>query len=398
MQCIFGDVPAAAQPVGLPYPLPLLVLDRLGNVADDFEGDIPVKMTGACRTAGGAREAFRAIRGRAALPVLSTIAETVQFTLDPATAILNKEEAAASDALLRYGFTTTLTFGAADAKRLTISALAAAAEPAPAGEAANPAAPLTGGEIPVRAGDEVLVAIKALDAYNNLVLHQQVRPASALHLPALHLPLHLPLHLLPRASPRALPRASPPASQPNLSAPLVTSPVHLPCALPCTSLESQCTFFLEVELRPKVDEALTNTLAAREPPQRYMLQLSNGEAHQRVPTRLAGELSLRLVQPSVLSIDLSATAKIKVVAARAVSIDVVNVPEAGRGGVEFSLLVRALDQYGNVDEAFDAEVVQLDREGAPPGMVLQNDGIVKLTRGLGRCSAVTAVTASAGQR
>lgn len=174
--------------------------------------------------------------------------------------------------------------------------------------------------------------------------------------------------------------------------------MHLPCALPCTSLESQCTFFLEVELRPKVDEALTNTLAAREPPQRYMLQLSNGEAHQRVPTRLAGELSLRLVQPSVLSIDLSATAKIKVVAARAVSIDVVNVPEAGRGGVEFSLLVRALDQYGNVDEAFDAEVVQLDREGAPPGMVLQNDGIVKLTRGLGRCSAVTAVTASAGQR
>ncbi|KOO31863.1 hypothetical protein Ctob_008003 [Chrysochromulina tobinii] len=331
VQCIFGEVPAAAQPVGLPFPLPLLVLDRLGNVADDFEGDIPVKMTGACRTAGGAREAFRAIRGRAALPVLSTIAETVQFTLDPATAILNKEEAAASDALLRYGFTTTLTFGAADAKRLTISALAAAAaaERALSGEAAAP-----GGEVQVRAGDEVLVAIKALDAYNNLVLHQQ------------------------------------------------------------------CTFFLEVELRPKVDEALTNTLAAREPPQRYMLQLSNGEAHQRVPTRLVGELSLRLVQPSVLSIDLSATAKIKVVAARAVSIDVVNVPEAGRGGVEFSLLVRALDQYGNVDEAFDAEVVQLDREGAPPGMVLQNDGIVKLTRGIGRCTAVTASAAagSPGQR
>ena len=219
MQCIFGDVPAAAQPVGLPYPLPLLVLDRLGNVADDFEGDIPVKMTGACRTAGGVREAFRAIRGRAALPVLSTIAETVQFTLDPATAILNKEEAAASDALLRYGFTTTLTFGAADAKRLTISALAAAAEPAPAGEAANPAAPLPGGEIPVRAGDEVLVAIKALDAYNNLVLHQQVR-------------ISLPCPASPPASPRpASPPASPPASQPYLSAPLVTSPVHLPCAL-----------------------------------------------------------------------------------------------------------------------------------------------------------------------
>jgi hypothetical protein len=62
--------------------------------------------------------------------------------------------------------------------------------------------------------------------------------------------------------------------------------------------------------------------------------------------------------------------------------------------------VRALDQYGNVDEAFDAEVVQLDREGAPPGMVLQNDGIVKLTRGIGRCTAVTASAAagSPGQR
>jgi len=216
VQCIFGEVPAAAQPVGLPFPLPLLVLDRLGNVADDFEGDIPVKMTGACRTAGGAREAFRAIRGRAALPVLSTIAETVQFTLDPATAILNKEEAAASDALLRYGFTTTLTFGAADAKRLTISALAAAAaaERALSGEAAAP-----GGEVQVRAGDEVLVAIKALDAYNNLVLHQQVR-------------ISLPCPASPPASPRpASPPASPPASQPYLSAPLVTSPVHLPCAL-----------------------------------------------------------------------------------------------------------------------------------------------------------------------
>ena len=193
MQCIFGDVPAAAQPVGLPYPLPLLVLDRLGNVADDFEGDIPVKMTGACRTAGGAREAFRAIRGRAALPVLSTIAETVQFTLDPATAILNKEEAAASDALLRYGFTTTLTFGAADAKRLTISALAAAAaaERALSGEAAAP-----GGEVQVRAGDEVLVAIKALDAYNNLVLHQQVRISPCLSPPCIS-PVHLLLHLSP---------------------------------------------------------------------------------------------------------------------------------------------------------------------------------------------------------
>ncbi len=354
VQGVFGEVPATAQPVGAPYPLPLLVLDRLGNVADDFEGEVPVSMTGGCRVAGRAPEIFRVVAGRATLPVLTTIAETVRFELDPATAILNKDEAAASAALRRYGFSTALAFCAADAQRLTLSVLAApqglAAAPASAlpGEAgggaaaaaaavaaaAGPLPPLPtlpSGETQVRAGEEVLVAIKALDAYNNLVLHQQ------------------------------------------------------------------CTFFLEAELRPNVDEALTNTLATREPPQRYMLQLSNGEATQRVPTRLAGELSLRLVQPSVLSIDLSATAKLKVVAAPAVSIDVVNIPEAGRGGIEFELVVRALDPYGNVDEHFEREV-ELDQDGAPPGMLLQNKGVVKLTRGLGRCVAVASASAGSPGR
>ena len=37
----------------------------------------------------------------------------------------------------------------------------------------------------------------------------------------------------------------------------------------------------------------------------------------------------------------------------AVSIDVINMPEAGRTGVEFQLMVRALDQFGNVDENFE---------------------------------------------
>ena len=52
-------------------------------------------------------------------------------------------------------------------------------------------------------------------------------------------------------------------------------------------------------------------------------------------------------------------------AAPAVSIDVVNMPEAGRAGVECAFLVRALDPYGNVDENFEREVT-LDSDGAPP--------------------------------
>ena len=73
----------------------------------------------------------------------------------------------------------------------------------------------------------------------------------------------------------------------------------------------------------------------------------------------------------------------KVVAADAVSIDVVNMPEAGRAGVEFAFLVRALDKFGNVDEKFEREVT-LDSDDAPPGMVLDNEGRVRLVRGIGR--------------
>ena len=67
-----------------PYysPQPLLVLDRLGNVAEDFDGEVPVKMSGAARVAGRAPEVFRVVSGRATLPVLTTIAETVTFELD----------------------------------------------------------------------------------------------------------------------------------------------------------------------------------------------------------------------------------------------------------------------------------------------------------------------------
>ena len=50
--------------------------------------------------------------------------------------------------------------------------------------------------------------------------------------------------------------------------------------------------------------------------------------------------------------------------AKAVSIDVVNMPESSNTRV-FEFLVRALDQFGNVDELFEREVT-LDGEGMPP--------------------------------
>ena len=117
-----------------------------------------------------------------------------------------------------------------------------------------------------------------------------------------------------------------------------------------------------------------------------MLTLSGGEASQRVPTRVAGELRLQLKDPSLPNLDLSSKARLQVIAAKAVSIDVVNMPEAGRAGVEFQLMVRALDQFGNVDDSFEREVT-LDSDGAPPGMSLQNGGVVRMVRGLGKCSA-----------
>jgi len=309
VQAVFGEIPVAPQPVGFPYPLPLLVLDRLGNVAEEYEGDVPVTMSGAARVAGRAPEIFRVVGGRATLPVLTTIAETVRFELDE-SAIIDKAEAARSAALRTYGKSAALTFCAADSQRLVMTLVQVESD-----------APTE-----VRAGEDVVVSIKALDAFNNLVVHQQ------------------------------------------------------------------CTFFLEVDLKPQIDETLTNAInVSHDLPQRYMLQLSQGEAIQRVPTRTAGEISLTLVQPSLRNVDVTSAARIKVAPAKAVTIDVVNMPEEGRAGLEFHLIVRALDQFGNVDESFDRSVT-LDSDGAPPGMALQNGGKVHLTKGIGKISAEVAPT------
>ena len=329
VRAIFGDVGHNAQQrVGFPYPLPLLVLDALGNVAEEYAGEIGVRMTGAARVAGRAPEIFRVVGGRATLPVLTTIAESVTFTLSD-EAIIDAKAVDASPIVKGLPMAQKIDFVACDTTRLILSVAVAddstpafgGGEPAPTDKGPGLHIDAKAGSEPteVTAGKDVLVTIKAIDAYNNIVPAQQ------------------------------------------------------------------CTVFLEAELKPLYDEALTNTSRqpANEPPQKYMLTLSGGEAMQRVPTRIAGSLALQLKEPSLPNLDLESKARLKVVAADAVSIDVVNMPEAGRAGVEFQFLVRALDQFGNVDERFEREVA-LDSEGAPPGMVLENEGRVKLLRGTGR--------------
>jgi len=147
----------------------------------------------------------------------------------------------------------------------------------------------------------------------------------------------------------------------------------------------ECTFFLEAEAVPTLDDALSGaSLRAREPPQRFLVQLSRGQVTQRVPVRVAGELWVRLLQPSAHGLDSDATQRLRVVPAPAISIDVLNLPEQSRAGVDFEIVVRALDQFGNVDESFERDVT-LAADG-PQGsdFNLPNDGVVRLSRGLAK--------------
>lgn len=338
VRAVFGDVGDGLQRVGFPYPLPLLVLDRLGNVADEHTGETAVRMSGAARVAGRAPEIFKIVGGRATLPVLTTIAETVTFTLGE-HAILDPVAVEKNAAVQGHPMTATITFVASETQRLVLAVTAAEgantfgrealenAAAAPA--AADVAAPRPGSALSnVTAGTDVLVTVRAIDAYNNVV------PSS------------------------------------------------------------NCTVFLEAELKPTYDDALTNANLppASEPAQKYLLTLSGGEAKQRVPTRVAGELKLQLKEPNQPNLDLTSRARVKIVPSSAVSIDVINMPEAGRAGVEFQFLVRALDQFGNVDESFERDVT-LDSDNAPPGMQLENDGRVKLVKGMAkaRCTLLSLI-------
>ena len=120
VRAIFGDVgPSATQRVGFPYPLPLLVLDRLGNVADDYEGDVPVTMSGAARVAGRAPQIFRIVGGRATLPVLTTIARRCVHPHGGRGGDRRRDGAA--NPQLQHLPKTTINFVPADATRLTLA-------------------------------------------------------------------------------------------------------------------------------------------------------------------------------------------------------------------------------------------------------------------------------------
>jgi len=121
----------------------------------------------------------------------------------------------------------------------------------------------------------------------------------------------------------------------------------------------------------------------------YELGLRKGEATKTILFELAGEHSLRLTKPSNEHLDVTSMARIKVIARKASKIDVCNIPEAGRAGLEFELVVLARDRYGNVDHTHEQDV-SLNHDGhLPPGHTLDidNGGIVKLRNGRGRVRA-----------
>jgi len=264
---VFGDMEAKVYPVGSPVQVPLQVVDRLGNVAEEFSGEFGVTLQGAARVAGNAPSVFKVVGGRAMLPVLTTKAERVEMSLQE-DCVINPSEAT-SPKLSRFSKRLVIDFGPAAASRLLMVTLSNWSQ--------------SRQEDPTKmvAGEDLIVCVSAVDAYDNLCEDQE------------------------------------------------------------------CTFFLEAESIPQLDDALESIIARRrEPPQRYLLQLSKGKASQKVPVRIAGELWIRLLQPSAHQLDVSATKRLKVCASPAVSVDVVNLPEQGHVGVDFEIVVRALDQFG----------------------------------------------------
>jgi len=109
-------------------------------------------------------------------------------------------------------------------------------------------------------------------------------------------------------------------------------------------------FYLEVGVEPLLDESLsTAAQRPREPPQKFLLQLEGGVASPRVKTEVAGDLTLKMTQPSQPTVEYGGSARIKVVAGKATSVDVLNIPEAGQAGSAFELVVLARDPFGNID-------------------------------------------------
>jgi hypothetical protein len=147
---------------------------------------------------------------------------------------------------------------------------------------------------------------------------------------------------------------------------------------------------LQAEAIPELDEHLsTGGTVPSSKVTTYELGLHKGEATKTVFFELAGEHTLRLTKPSNEHVDVTSMARVKVSARKATKIDVCNIPEAGRAGLEFELVVLARDRYGNVDHTHEQEV-SLNHDGhLPPGHTLdiENGGVVKLRNGRGRVRA-----------
>jgi hypothetical protein len=158
--------------------------------------------------------------------------------------------------------------------------------------------------------------------------------------------------------------------------------VHGNVSLSCT-----CESTLEADVEPRVDDELASSGSTRAQAtmQPYLIKLDQGEANKVVHTSTAGKLTLRLTKLTE-PIDGSATFATQVVADKAVAIDVVKIPEAGRAGLDFELVVRAHDRFGNTDESFEKEVSLDHDNNVPVGseLLLQNHGLLKLTRGKAR--------------
>ena len=148
------------QPAGVPLQLPLMVLDAMGNVCTDYKGDFKLAISGGGdaksggpRVAGGGKPVFKAVGGRALLPMLCTQVTAVTFALG-ADAMLDATAAAASAPLRPYRDEVEVSFCPGAVRTLQLKTATHAGEPSPA---------------KLVAGDSVDVTVRALDAFDNLV-------------------------------------------------------------------------------------------------------------------------------------------------------------------------------------------------------------------------------------
>ena len=370
MRAVFGAIPTEPQPAGEPFQLPLVVLDRFDNECETYSGSFAVTMTGDARVAGDLPPTFEVSGGRAMLPIIDQTAEMVTFTVHNAV-LGSGGDGGAVDEATQTPVPGTPRPGGGGARRRHVVARAGAGEPPSRREhagvprrlragrrrasraqggapgrregytaprptdksARSLAFPPTssfapaaadgdggddeeggGGSSPTQyaAGEEVVVRIRALDRHDNLVKSQE------------------------------------------------------------------CWFTLEATTTPKLDHDLSSATTKAQPAataQPYLLQLRNGVAEEYLTLTVAGEVSLRLTRPNVTSLDVSASAVLRVIAGKATSVDVVNIPEAATAR-SMQLVVHARDMYGNVDETFEQEVA-IDYDGQLPDgeeLVLPNDG------------------------